>query len=375
MNQKLGILGGGQLGRMFIQEAISYNVDVHILDGDVNAPCKNIATTFQVGSITDYETVLAFGADKDVISVEIENVSIEALEELERQGKKVFPQPRVLKIIKDKGLQKQFYADNGLPTAPFLLVQDKKEVESNTNFLPAAHKLRTGGYDGRGVVLLKSESDLSQAFDAPGVLEQFVPFAKELSVIVARNEQKQTVAYPVVECEFSPTLNLVEFLFAPASISPEIEEKAKNIALQVIEKLDMVGILAVEMFLLENGDILINEVAPRPHNSGHHTIECNYTSQFEQHMRSILNMPLGATDIVLPGVMINLLGAPGHTGNAFVEGMEKAMQQKGVYFHLYGKKETKPHRKMGHITVALTDLEEAKVIARNLLQKIKVVAR
>lgn len=375
MNQKLGILGGGQLGRMFIQEAISYNVDVHILDGDVNAPCKNIATTFQVGSITDYETVLAFGADKDVISVEIENVSIEALEELERQGKKVFPQPRVLKIIKDKGLQKQFYADNGLPTAPFLLVQDKKEVESNTHFLPAVHKLRTGGYDGRGVVLLKSESDLSQAFDAPGVLEQFVPFAKELSVIVARNEQKQTVAYPVVECEFSPTLNLVEFLFAPASISPEIEEKAKNIALQVIEKLDMVGILAVEMFLLENGDILINEVAPRPHNSGHHTIECNYTSQFEQHMRSILNMPLGATDIVLPGVMINLLGAPGHTGNAFVEGMEKAMQQKGVYFHLYGKKETKPHRKMGHITVALTDLEEAKVIARNLLQKIKVVAR
>lgn len=375
MNQKLGILGGGQLGRMFIQEAISYNVDVHILDGDANAPCKNIATTFQVGSITDYETVLAFGADKDVISVEIENVSIEALEELERQGKKVFPQPRVLKIIKDKGLQKQFYADNGLPTAPFLLVQDKKEVESNTHFLPAVHKLRTGGYDGRGVVLLKSESDLSQAFDAPGVLEQFVPFAKELSVIVARNEQKQTVAYPVVECEFSPTLNLVEFLFAPASISPEIEEKAKNIALQVIEKLDMVGILAVEMFLLENGDILINEVAPRPHNSGHHTIECNYTSQFEQHMRSILNMPLGATDIVLPGVMINLLGAPGHTGNAFVEGMEKAMQQKGVYFHLYGKKETKPHRKMGHITVALTDLEEAKVIARNLLQKIKVVAR
>lgn len=373
-NQNLGILGGGQLGRMIIQEAISYNIDIHILDNDPNAPCSSIATTFQTGPITDYDTVLKFGEDKDILSVEIENVSIEALEELERKGKKVFPQPHVLRIIKDKGLQKQFYVDNNLPTAPFLLVKDLEDLKANAHFLPAANKLRTGGYDGKGVVLLRSEEDAEKGFDAPGILEKFVPFSKELSVIVARNERKETVAYPVVECEFNPQLNLVEFLFAPADISPETEERAKQIAVDVINRLDMVGILAVEFFLLENGELLINEIAPRPHNSGHHTIECNYTSQFEQYLRAILNLPLGSTDIILPGVMINLLGADGYTGLASFEGMEEAMQQKGVFFHLYGKKETKPFRKMGHVTVALKSIDEAKQIARNLISSIKVIS-
>lgn len=373
-NKKLGLLGGGQLGRMIIQEAISYNIDVHVLDGDPNAPCKSVAATFQAGSITDYDTVLRFGQDKDVLTVEIENVSIEALEELEKQGKKVFPQPHVLRIIKDKGLQKQFYTDNGLPTAPFILVSDLNELKQNIGFLPAANKLRTGGYDGKGVVLINSREDIENGFDAPGVLEKLIPFSKELSVIVARNENRETVAYPVVECEFNPQLNLVEFLFAPADVSPEIQERAKKIAVDVINKLDMIGILAVEFFLLDSGELLINEIAPRPHNSGHHTIECNYTSQFEQHLRAVLNFPLGSTDIILPGVMINLLGEAGYTGKATFEGMEEAMKQKGVYIHLYGKNETKPFRKMGHVTIALPEIEKAKQIAKKLIDSIKVIS-
>lgn len=371
---KLGLLGGGQLGRMMIQEAISYNIDVHVLDGDPNAPCSNIAATFNAGSITDYATVLAFGKDKDVITVEIENVNVEALEELEKQGKKVFPQPRVLRIIKDKGLQKQFFKDNNLPTAPFILVDNKKDIEKNINFLPAANKLRTGGYDGKGVILLKNDDDIDKSFDAPGILESYIPFAKELAVIVARNENNETVAYPTVECEFSQKLNLVEFLFAPAEIPKEVEAKAKEIALSIINKLDMIGILAVEFFLLENGELLINEIAPRPHNSGHHTIECNYTSQFEQHFRSVLNLPLGSTEIISPGVMINLLGDENYSGRAKYEGIKDAMSTKGVFIHLYGKMNTKPFRKMGHITVAIPDITKAKQIARSLASTLKVIS-
>lgn len=372
--QRLGLLGGGQLGRMMIQSAISYNIDVHVLDGDENAPCKTIASSFTHGSIVDYQTVLDFGRDKDVITVEIENVNIDALEVLEQEGKKVYPQPRVLRIIKDKGIQKQFYLDNDLPTAPFLLVNSLDDIKQNASFLPAANKIRTGGYDGKGVVVLKSESDIEKGFNAPGILEKFIPFAKELSVIVVRNEDRETVTYPVVECEFSADLNLVEFLFAPADISLDIEMKARQIAVDVITKLDMVGVLAVEFFLLESGELLINEIAPRPHNSGHQTIECNDTSQFEQHFRSVLNLPLGSTDLVRPGVMINLLGENGFNGIAKYQGLEDAMRRKGVYVHLYGKKETKSFRKMGHITVALPDLNLAKQQARELMKTVKIIA-
>lgn len=370
---QIGILGGGQLGRMIIQEAISYHFNIHVLD-QKNAPCENIATSFSVGQITDYETVLQFGQDKDIITVEIENVNVEALEELEKMGKKVFPQPRVLKIIKDKGNQKQFFKDYQLPTAPFILCRDKNEVQHHKNMLPVVNKLRTGGYDGKGVVILKEESDLDKAFEAPSLIENFVPFEKELAVIVARNEAGETSAYPVVECEFNPKLNLVEFLFAPANINASIEEKAKQLAIDVIQKLDMVGILAVEMFLSKNGQITINEIAPRPHNSGHHTIECNYTSQFEQHLRAILNLPLGSTEIILPGVMINLIGEEAHSGKVKYTGIKDALTNQGVFVHLYGKTETKPHRKMGHVTIVNSNLNEAKSTARELLEKIKVIS-
>lgn len=369
---KLGILGGGQLGRMVIQEATNYNIDIHVMDSDPHAPCKDTATTYTLGDIKNYDDVYAFGKDKSVLTVEIENVNIEALETLEKEGVEVYPQPRVLKIIKDKGIQKAFYKANGIPTADFILLKDKAELMEHTSMLPAVQKLRTGGYDGKGVQVLSSIEKAENGFDAPSILEKMIPFQKELSVIVARNKSGETVVYPTVECEFNPDANLVEFLFSPADISSEIETKAQQLAIEVIEKLDMIGILAVEYFLLEDNTLLVNEIAPRPHNSGHHTIECNYTSQFEQHLRSILNFPLGSTDIILPGVMINLLGENGYEGPAVYEGMEKLMAQKGIAIHLYGKKITKPFRKMGHLTVALPNLEEAKLIATNAKEIFKI---
>jgi 5-(carboxyamino)imidazole ribonucleotide synthase len=372
---RLGVLGGGQLGRMLIQEAINLNVKVHCLDPDKQAPCSELATTFTVGSLNDFETVYAFGKDKDVITVEIENVSIEALEKLESEGKKVFPQPRVLKLIKDKGLQKQFYADNNIPTAPFRLISNQSELNSHLDFLPFAQKMRTGGYDGKGVKIIKDADVFTTGFDVPSVLEKFVPFQKELAVMVSRNERGELAVFPSVECEFNAEANLVEFLFSPAAISTEIEQKAEEIAKDIIVKLDMVGVLAVEFFLTQDNQLLVNEIAPRPHNSGHQTIECNTTSQYEQHLRSVLNLPLGNTALIQPGVMINLLGENGYEGEVVYEGLEEALSIPGVKPHIYGKEITKSFRKMGHITVVNKDLEEAKVIGRKVQQLIKVKSK
>ncbi len=370
----LGILGGGQLGRMVIQSAISYNIDIHILDPDPNAPCKDICQNFVQGKLTDFDTVYTFGKNCDVITIEIENVNTEALQRLADEGKEVFPQPHIIKMIQDKRLQKQFYKNNNIPSADFILTANKEEVKANSGFLPAVNKLGREGYDGRGVHVIKSKKDLENAFDAPGLLEKLIDFEQELSVIVARNKHGETVAFPSVECSFHPTANLVEFLFAPANISIATEEKAKSLAFQVIEKLEMVGILAVEMFVTKSGDILVNEIAPRPHNSGHHTIEANFTSQFEQHLRSVLNMPLGNTALRCPAAMVNLLGEDGFTGNAIVEGMDKAISQKGVYVHLYGKKVTKPFRKMGHVTILDEDVSVLKKRALEIKEIIKIKA-
>jgi 5-(carboxyamino)imidazole ribonucleotide synthase len=373
-NLRLGILGGGQLGRMFIQEAINYDVHVHSLDPDPNAPCKSIAHEFTVGSLTDYETVLAFGKDKDVITIEIENVNIEALSLLEKEGKKVFPQPHIIKTIQDKGLQKVFYTENNIPTAPFKLIEDKSDLINNSSNFPFVQKMRTGGYDGKGVQIIRNEADYAKAFETPSIIEEMIPFSKELSVIVARNEKGETQVYPTVECEFNPEANLVEFLFSPADISTEIENKACEIAIDVINKLGMVGILAVEFFLLEDGSLLVNEIAPRPHNSGHHTIECNITSQFEQHMRSVLNMPLGSTKMIHPGVMINLVGEENFEGDVYYEGINDIIALEGVKVHLYGKNKTKSFRKMGHITIFDEHIDLAKTKARQVQKMIKVKA-
>jgi 5-(carboxyamino)imidazole ribonucleotide synthase len=373
-NFKVGVLGGGQLGRMLIQEAVNYNVQIHCLDPDAKAPCSEIAHSFKVGALTDFETVYQFGQDKDVITVEIENVNVDALEKLEIEGKKVFPQPSVLRIVQDKGLQKQFYLENEIPTADFRLIDSIHEMERNSDFFPFFQKLRKGGYDGKGVAAIKSEKDIKNAFHEPSVLEKLVDFQKEISVIISRNEAGEVSIFPVVECVFSEELNLVELLFSPANISLEIEKNAKEIATKIIQKLNMVGLLAIELFLTKSGDLLVNEIAPRPHNSGHHTIECNHTSQYEQHLRSILNLPLGSTKAIQKGVMINLLGEPNYIGEARYEGIEEIMKFPGVKVHLYGKSITKPHRKMGHITVVSEDLQVALTLAEQVKQMIQVKA-
>lgn len=374
-SSRLGMVGGGQLGRMFIQEAINFDVHVHVLDPDANAPCKHIAHSFTQGSLNDYDTLYNFGLDKDVLTVEIENVNIEALEALEKLGKKVFPQPRVLRIIKDKGIQKEFYKDHNIPTAPFQLTENLEDVKQLADQIPFVQKMRTGGYDGKGVQVLRTENDFEKAFETPSVIENMIPFEKEISIIVARNENGEMAVYPAVECEFSEEANLVEFLFAPADISNEIENKAIELAKSVIEKLEMVGILAVELFLTKDSSLLVNEIAPRPHNSGHHTIECNVTSQFEQHMRSVLNLPLGSTEILQAGAMINLLGEKGYEGDVYYEGLEKFIGKPGVHPHIYGKAQTKSFRKMGHVTIAGKDLIKVKELALEVKNGIRVLSK
>lgn len=371
---KLGVLGGGQLGRMLIQSAIDLNLNVWIMDPDANAPCSQIATKFMQGSITDFDSVYNFGKQCDLVTIEIENVNAEALQKLADEGVKVFPQPQIIQLIKDKQVQKQFYQKHNIPTADFILTKNKAEVAENKDFLPAVHKLGREGYDGRGVQRIAHENELHKAFEAPGVLEKMIDFEKELSVIVARNLQGQVVTYPVVELVFHPEANLVEYLFAPASISTQAAEKAQKIAVDVIEKLDMIGLLAVEMFLEKDGNILVNEIAPRTHNSGHQTIESNFTSQFEQHLRAILNLPLGATENKIPAAMVNLLGEEGYTGPARYDGLDKVLALDGVHVHLYGKKLTKPFRKMGHVTVIDHNMERLKDKAMFVKQNLKVIA-
>lgn len=368
---KIGVLGGGQLGRMLIQEAIDLDVHLHMIDPDPNAPCALIAHSFTCGSITDYDTVIEFGKDKDLITVEIENVNIEALEALEQNGVKIFPQPRVLRIIKDKGIQKQFYVDHNIPTAPFTLYDNANALEEANISYPIIQKMRTGGYDGKGVQLLQQSSD---SYDAPNLCESLIDFDKELSVIVARNENGDVQCFPSVECEFNSEANLVEYLFSPANISKEITQKANSIAMDLIQKLDMIGLLAVEFFLGKNGELLVNEIAPRPHNSGHHTIECCNTSQYAQHLRSVLNLPLGDTTLITPGAMINILGEKGFTGPAIYEGLEKILGISGVHPHIYGKSDTKPFRKMGHVTITGETVIQVKRIADEVKETIKVKA-
>jgi 5-(carboxyamino)imidazole ribonucleotide synthase len=373
-NFKLGVLGGGQLGRMLIQSAIDFNMHISVLDPDKEAPCNHLANEFVVGNVNDFDTVYQFGKGKDLITIEIENVNTDALQKLEDEGVKVYPQPKVVKLIQDKRTQKQFYKENGIPTADFVLIENREELALHTDFLPAVQKLGRAGYDGRGVTKLNSKAELAKGFDEPSVLEKLIDFEKEISVIVARNSSGQTVTFPVTELVFHPTAHLVEFLFSPADVSYEVGKEAKQIAVSIIEKLGMVGLLAVEMFVTKDGKILVNEIAPRTHNSGHQTIEANFTSQFQQHLRAILNLPLGSTSIKMPAAMVNLLGEKGYTGLARYQGIENVMQTEGVYVHLYGKEITKPFRKMGHVTILDHDIEKLKLKAKFVKDNLKVIA-
>jgi len=371
---KLGVLGGGQLGRMLIQEAINYNIHVNVLDVDENAPCKAIANEFTQGSITDYKTVLDFGRKCSLVTIEIENVNTDALEQLVKEGIAVYPQPHIIKLIKNKVDQKIFYQENGIPTAAFEVVNNQQEVGNAKMGLPLVNKLATEGYDGRGVQVINSAADLDKAFDAPGLVEELIDFEKEISVIVARNKKGETKTFPTVELEFHPQANLVEFLHAPAQLDEKIDLQAKEIATDIINKLGMVGLLAVEMFVTKDRRVLVNEVAPRTHNSGHQTIESSTTSQFDQHLRAILDLPLGDTSLVIPAIMVNLLGEEGFTGPAKYEGLEDVLALKGVYVHLYGKAITKPFRKMGHVTITGYDKEKLSEKAKFVKQTLKVIS-
>jgi len=371
---KLGILGGGQLGRMLLQSALDFNLYTLVLDPDENAPCKDICNVFCVGSFRDFDTVYNFGKNCDVLTIEIEHVNADALEQLEQEGVRVYPDARTVRTIQDKGLQKAFFQKHHIPTSEFILLKDKQELQQHSDFLPAFQKLRREGYDGRGVMRLTGEADFGKAFGEPSVLEKLVDFEKEISVIVARNAGGKVSAFPVVELHFHPEHNLVDSLFAPADLSYKLQRHAIEVATRVIEAFGMAGILAVEMFVTRDGQILVNEVAPRPHNSGHHTIKANYTSQYEQHLRAILNLPLGSTDIQSAAVMLNLLGAPGYDGEAKYEGLQEALAVPGVYIHLYGKKYTRPARKMGHITILGQTIKEAQQRAASVKDIIKVKA-
>ncbi|MBS1682271.1 MAG: 5-(carboxyamino)imidazole ribonucleotide synthase [Bacteroidetes bacterium] len=370
---KLGILGGGQLGRMLIQAGTDWNIQFSVLDPDPNAPCKELAE-FKTGKLTDYQTVIDFGSSCDLITIEIENVNISALKELAAQGKKVFPQPEVIERIQDKRTQKQFYKSRNIPTADFILTENKREAQKHVSFLPAVNKLGREGYDGRGVQILHIEKDLEKAFDAPGLLEKLIDFEKEISIIVARNENGEVKTFPPVEMVFHPEANLVEYLFSPADISEPTANEAEEIAKKIITDLNMVGLLAVEMFVTKDKKILVNEIAPRPHNSGHQTIEANVTSQYHQHLRAILNLPLGNTSIIQPSAMVNVLGEEGFSGPANYVGLEETLSVPGVYIHLYGKKITKPFRKMGHVTIVDNEIEKLKQKTKFVKQTLKVTA-
>ena len=371
---KLGILGGGQLGRMLIQQAINYNVTVKVLDPDREAPCRKLCDEFVIGSLSDYETVYNFGKKTDLLTIEIEKVNVDALEQLEKEGVLVYPQPRIIRLIQDKGLQKQFFKENDIPTAKFQIISSPDELKNTHIHFPYIQKLRRDGYDGKGVYKVLDETYLDKAFTAPSLVESMIDFEKELSVIVARNENGEIKTFPLVEMDFNPQANLVEFLISPSTLHFEIQQEAAQIAAKIAQNLKIVGLLAVEMFLDKHGKILVNELAPRPHNSGHQTIEGNIVSQFEQHLRAIFNQPLGDTACLNNAVMVNLLGAEGFEGPAIYQGIEKVLKCPGVYIHLYGKALTKPFRKMGHVTIVDPDREKAIETARFVQKTLKVVS-
>ncbi len=378
LNKKIGILGGGQLGKMLCIAGAPMGINIFVLDQKKDFPAGTVTPFFTEGNFLNYDDVMSFGKNLDVITIEIENVNTDALKDLESLGKKVYPQPGVIEMIKDKGKQKTFYRINSLPTAAFRLVEDTDTLpqllEKGDIKYPFVQKVRMGGYDGRGVQIITSPEELSSLFREPSVIEEMVHIKKELAVIVARSPSGTIRSFPAVEMAFHPTANLVEYLFSPADISNEVQSHCQNIAEEAARKMGICGLLAVELFLDKNDNILINEVAPRPHNSGHHTIESNITSQYEQHLRAIMDLPLGSPGQKLPAIMYNLLGEEGYEGPAVYEGLEKCMELEGVHIHIYGKKITKPFRKMGHVTIIDPSLDDARHKANIVRHTLKVIS-
>lgn len=371
--QKIGILGGGQLGRMLLQAAANYPVETHVLENDAEYPAAHLCHHFTKGDIKDFDAVYNFGKGLNALTIEIEHVNVEALEKLESEGVKIFPKPSVLKIIKNKIAQKNYYKENQIPSSAFVITQNKNEVIQQESFLPAVHKLAEGGYDGRGVQVIKTKQEMDKGFDAPSVLEKMVAINKEIAQIVAINEKGETALYPPVEMLFDPLLNLLDYQLCPAEIETKILWKIEAISLAVVRNFKSPGIFAVEMFVDKSGEVFVNETAPRVHNSGHHTIEAHYSSQFDMLWRVMLGYPLGNTNYILPSIMVNIIGAEGYNGNARYEGLEEVLKMDNAYVHLYGKKQTRPGRKMGHVTILSKEkadlLHKANKVKRTLFVK------
>lgn len=377
-NFKIGILGGGQLGKMLLYETRKFDIQTKVLDPSAEAPCKIACNKFIQGDLMDYDTVINFAQDVDVLTIEIENVNVDALQDLENKGKAVYPSAETLKNIRDKGTQKTFYQTHDIPTSHFECFDEKAELLSAFKdqkwSLPCVWKSRTGGYDGRGVSILKTLEDIEELPDAPCLIEDLVNFKHELAVIVARSVSGEIKTYPVVEMEFHPTANQVEYVICPARIKPDVVDLAQEVARKVSKAYEHVGLLAVELFQNQDDEILVNEVAPRPHNSGHYSIEAAYTNQFEQHIRAILDLPLGSTDSKVAAVMVNLVGDENHLGQVHYQNIDKILKLPGVVPHIYGKAKTRPFRKMGHVTTTHPDIDQARQTAEEVKSLIKVIS-
>lgn len=377
-NFKLGILGGGQLGKMILSETQKLDIYTLVLDPSKEAPCKDICNSFMIGDLLDFDTVYNFGKQVDVLTIEIENVNIDALDKLEAEGITVFPKPQNLRVIQSKATQKLHYTNHQIPTAPFYIFTTKEDLETeylnNKIQLPFVWKAARFGYDGTGVKIVRNKEDIQQLPNVECITEKLIPFKNELAVIVARNKNGETKTYPVVEMEFHPEANQVEYVICPARIEDAMAKKATEIALQVANSFNFIGLLAVEMFQTAENEILVNEVAPRPHNSGHYSIEASYTNQFEQHVRSILNLPLGNTESKVAGIMVNLVGEDGFSGDVVYKNMEEILKIDGVTPHIYGKKQTRPFRKMGHVTIVNSDINKARAIAQKVKETIRVIS-
>jgi 5-(carboxyamino)imidazole ribonucleotide synthase len=349
--KKIGILGGGQLGRMLLQAAANYPVITYVLENDPECPAAHLCHHFKVGDIRDYNAVYNFGLGLDAITIEIENVNVEALEELEKEGVSIYPRPSVLRIIKNKILQKEYYSRHKIPTSEFIITKNRLELENASQFLPAVHKLAEGGYDGRGVQVIRTREEMASGFDSPAILEKMISIHKEISQMIAVNEKGESALYPPVEMLFNPDLNQLDYQLCPAELDTKTIWKIEAIALSAVRNFESPGIFAVEMFVDRNGEVFVNETAPRVHNSGHHTIEAHYCSQFDMCWRILLGYPLGNTEAILPSIMVNIIGTEGYKGPVKYEGLDDVMKIDNAFVHLYGKKETRPGRKMGHVTI------------------------
>ena len=373
---KLGILGGGQLGKMLLAETRKFDIQTYILDPNKEAPSQYGATQFFIGDLMDFDAVYQFGKKVNLLTIEIENVNLDALDKLEAEGLPVFPSPKTLRLIQNKGIQKDFYVANNIPTSNHKRFENLLDLKSDLDNipLPFVWKCTQFGYDGTGVKVVRTASDIENLPNVECIAEKMILFQNELAVIVARSASGEVKTYPVVEMEFHPEANQVEYVLCPARISEAVAQKAQEIALQVSKAFNHVGLLAVEMFQTQDDEILVNEVAPRPHNSGHHTIEASYTSQFENHLRAILNLHLGNTASKVAGIMVNLVGEEGFSGPVIYQNIEKIMAIDGVTPHIYGKKETRPFRKMGHVTIVNEDMKQARKIAEEVKNSIRVIS-